>query len=80
MLANCDATLNFILHGLDATLAKQLCDAVAHPGRAFHSTVSTSECISVAKKLQADVVFCRSDRCEYQRLLEAIEHSSLQCR
>ena len=78
MSANYDASQNFILHGLDAMLATQLCDAVAQPGRAFHTTVSTSECISVAEKLQADVVFCSSDQREYRRLLDAIERSSLQ--
>jgi len=78
MPRNCDSSQNFILHGLDAALAKQLGDAMAQPGRKLHSTVSTSECISVAEILRADVVFCNSDRREYQRLLDAIEHRSLQ--
>jgi DNA-binding NtrC family response regulator len=78
MLRERDSTQNFILHGLDATLATQLCDAVAQPGRTFHTTVSTLECISVAEKHRADVVFCNSDRSEYQRLLDAIGQKSLQ--
>jgi len=78
MLKDRDSAQNFILHGLDATLATQLCDVVEQPGRAFHSTISTQQCISVAAQLRADVVFCNSDRREYQRLLDALEQGSLQ--
>jgi len=78
MLRNRTSVQNFILHELDSILAAQLCDAVAQPGRAFHSTTSTSECISVAEQRNAQVVFCNSDRHEYQSVLRALEHRGLQ--
>ncbi len=68
---------HFIFHELDASLVEQLCNAVSRPGRAFHSTASTSECISVAEREQADVVFCSADPAEYRSLLAALKRSGL---
>jgi len=78
MLRDRPATENFILHGLHATLAEQLCEAMAQPGRVFHATASTAECISVGEQRQAEVVFCNSDRRVYESLLRALEQSGLQ--
>lgn len=72
------ATQNFILHELDSTLATELRDVVAEPGRAFHSTTSTRECISMAQRGRADVVFCSADRRAYQSLLDALDCGCLQ--
>lgn len=71
-------TQNFILHELDSTLATELRDIVAQPGRAFHSTTSTRECISIAQRGGADVVFCGSDRRAYESLLDAFVRGCLQ--
>lgn len=68
---------HFIFHELDASLAAQLGDAVSQPGREFHSTASTSECISVVERERADVVFCGADPGEYRRLLDALKRSGL---
>jgi len=78
MLRDRPATQNFILHGLHAALAAQLCEAIAQPGRVFHATDSTAECIFVGEHRQAEVVFCNSDRRVYQSLLRALEQSGLQ--
>jgi len=75
---NCTATQNFILHELDSTLATELRDVVAQPGRAFHSTNSTRECVSIARRSGANVVFCSSERRAYESLLDALERGSLQ--
>lgn len=68
---------HFVLHELDASLAEQLCSAASQPGRAFHATASTAECISVAQREHADVVFCCADPAEYRRLLAAVQRSGL---
>lgn len=78
MSTNRASTENFILHGLDEALTTQLCRALAKPGRALHLTKSTVECVSFAVERHADVVFCNSDRGEYQGLLRAIQQSGLQ--
>jgi len=72
------SNLNVIFHDLDEALAAQLTDAVSQPGRAFHSTTSTSECISVAEQRHADVVFCNSNQRGYQSLLGALKQSGLE--
>jgi DNA-binding NtrC family response regulator len=77
MLRDRTSTQNFILHGLDRALAMQLCDAVALPGRSFHSTKSASECLSVAENRHADMVFCSSDRGEYEGVLRALEQRGI---
>jgi DNA-binding NtrC family response regulator len=68
---------HFIFHKLDASLAAQFGNAVSQPGRTFHCTASTSECISVAEREQADVVFCSADPGEYRRLLDALKRRGL---
>jgi DNA-binding response OmpR family regulator len=68
---------HFIFHELDASLAEQLCNAASQPGRAFHSTASTSECISVAEREKADVVFCSADPVGYRGLLDALKRGGL---
>lgn len=72
------ATQNFILHDLDSTLATELRNVVAQPGRAFHSTTSPRECISIAQRGGVDVVFCGSDRRAYENLLAALDRGCLQ--
>jgi DNA-binding NtrC family response regulator len=69
--------VHFIFHELDASLAAQLCNAVSQPGRAFHSTASTAECISVAEHKRADVVFCSAEPGEYRRLLDALKRCGI---
>lgn len=69
---------NFILHELDQYLAAQLCEAVSEAGHVFHATASTSECLSVAERLHAGVVFCSADPGKYQSLLNALKRRSLQ--
>lgn len=72
------AIQNFILHELEPTLATELCNVVAQPGRTIRSTTSTRECISIAQRGDADVVFCSSERRAYQTLLDALDRGSLQ--
>ena len=71
-------TANFILHELDESLAAQLCNAVSEAGHMFHSASSTSECLFLAERLRADVVFCNADRLKYQSLLDALQRRGLQ--
>ncbi|MBZ5595333.1 MAG: hypothetical protein LAP39_24075 [Acidobacteriia bacterium] len=70
-------TRNFILHELDESLATQLRHAAFEPGHAFHAAQSTSECLSLAKRLHAGVVFCNSDPREYQALLSEVKRRGL---
>lgn len=72
------STLSVIFHELDESLTAQLSDAVSQPGSEFYSTTSAAECISVAEQQGAEVVFCNSDRREYQSLLRALKQSGLQ--
>jgi DNA-binding NtrC family response regulator len=67
---------NFVLHELEPALATELCHVVAQPGRTIRSTTSTRECIAIAQRGRADVVFCGSRA--YQRLLDALDRGSLQ--
>ena len=78
MLTSSVPTTNFILHGLDESLATQLCDAVSSAGHVFHATASTSECLSEAERLHAGVVFCNADPGRYQSLLNALKRRGLQ--
>jgi DNA-binding NtrC family response regulator len=71
------ADAHFIFHGLEESLAAQLCNAVSRLGQAHHATASTSECISAAEHEQADIVFCGADRGEYRRLLDALKQSGM---
>jgi DNA-binding NtrC family response regulator len=73
-----DPAASFILHELDESLTAQLCRAVSEPGHAFYSTASTSECLSVAERMRAGVVFCNSDRGKYRDLLDALRSRGLQ--
>lgn len=78
MSKNRAPTASFILHELDESLTAQLCRAVSNSGHAFYSTASTSECLSVAERMRADVVFCNSDRGKYRGLLDALRSRGLQ--
>ena len=64
---------NFILHELEESLAAQLCQAAFEPGHAFHSARSTVECLLLAERLHADVVFCNAEPREYQALLNEMK-------
>lgn len=71
------ATENFILHGLDGALATELGRVLSKPGRALHVTGCTRECVSVAEQRHADMVFCNSERGEYQSVLRALEQRGI---
>src|SRR5260370_500880 len=77
MLKQSIPTTNFILYDLDGPLAAQLCRAASDPGHAFYSAESTAECLALAKRLKADVVFCNSEPREYQTLLDEMKRSGL---
>jgi DNA-binding NtrC family response regulator len=64
---------NFILHELEESLAAQLCRAAFEPGHAFHHARSTGECLLLAERLHADVVFCNAEPHEYQALLREMK-------
>jgi DNA-binding NtrC family response regulator len=64
---------NFILHVLEESLAAQLCQAAFEPGHTFHSARSTAECVLLAERIRADVVFCNSEPREYQALLNEMK-------
>jgi len=78
MLTRRVPTANFILHQLEESLATQLCNAVSETGHVFHAASSTSECLSLAERLRADVVFCNADRVKYHSLLDALQRRGLQ--
>ena len=78
MLTRSVPTANFILHQLEESLATQLCNAVSETGHVFHAASSTSECLSLAERLRADVVFCNADRVKYHSLLDALQRRGLQ--
>src|ERR1700682_4259630 len=77
MLTQSIPTTNFILYDLEAPLAAQLCKAASEPGHAFHSAVSPAECLALAKRLNADVVFCNSEPREYRTLLAEMKRNGL---
>ena len=64
---------NFILHELEESLAAQLRKAAFGPGHAFHSARSTAECLLLAERIHADVVFCNAEPSEYQALLNEMK-------
>jgi DNA-binding NtrC family response regulator len=66
-------TANFILHELEESLAAQLRQAAFEPGHAFHSARSTAECLLLAERFHADVVFCNAEPREYQALLNEMK-------
>ena len=68
---------NFILHELDESLAAQLRHAAFEPGHAFHAAQSTSECLSLAERLHADVIFCNSEPRRYRALLNEMKRREL---
>jgi len=70
-------TTNFILHELDERLAAQLCRAAFKPGQAFYLARSTSECLSLAERVRAGVVFCNSEPRRYQALLNEMKRQGL---
>jgi DNA-binding NtrC family response regulator len=67
----------FIFHELDETLAAQLRDATSDCAPKFYSARSTSECLAMAERLHADVVFCGSQPAEYRALLDAVKRRGL---
>ena len=73
MLRPAVSKANFILHELEESLADQLCQAAFKPGHTFHSARSTVECLLLAERIQADVVFCNSEPREYQALLNEMK-------
>ena len=77
MLTQSIPRTNFILYDLEKPLAAQLCEAASEPGHAFHSAKSTTECLALAKRIHADVVFCGSEPREYRLLLEEMERTGL---
>jgi DNA-binding NtrC family response regulator len=70
-------TTNFILHALDESLASQLCRAVFEPGQAFYAVRSAAECLSMAERVRADVVFCNSEPRHYHALLDEMKRRGL---
>ena len=68
---------NFILHELEESLAAQLCQAAFEPGHSFHSARSTAECLLLAERIHADVVFCNSEPRQYQALLNAMKQRGM---
>ena len=71
------AKANLILHVLEESLAHQLCEAAFEPGHAFHAAKSTAECLLLAERIHADVVFCNSEPREYKALLGAMKKRGL---
>jgi DNA-binding NtrC family response regulator len=69
-------THNFILHELDESLADQLSKA-AGPWHTFHFAGSTSECLSLAERLPANVIFCNAEPCQYRALLHEMKKRGL---
>jgi DNA-binding NtrC family response regulator len=67
----------FIFHELDESLAAQLRDATSDCAPKFYSAHSTSECLAMAERLHADVVFCGSQPAEYRALLDAVKRRGL---
>jgi DNA-binding NtrC family response regulator len=68
---------NFILQEIEKSLADQLCQAAFEPGHTFHSARSTAECLRLAERFHADVVFCNSEPREYQALLNEMKRRGL---
>src|ERR1700730_17774542 len=68
----------FIFHELDESLAAQLRDATSEGSPKFYSARSTSECLAMAERLHAAVVFCGSEPSEYRALLDALKRRGLQ--
>jgi DNA-binding NtrC family response regulator len=58
-------------------LAAQLCKAAFKPGQAFYSAQSASECLSLAERVRAPVVFCNSEPCKYKSLLYEVKRRGL---
>jgi len=77
MLRQTVSRANFILHELEPSLADQLCQAALGPGDTFHSARSTAECLLLAERIQADVVFCGSEPRHYQALLTEMKSRGL---
>jgi DNA-binding NtrC family response regulator len=77
MLMQSIPTTNFILCELEGSLAAQLRKAASEPGHAFYSAESTAECLAMAERLNADVVFCNSEPREYLTLLNEMKRSGL---
>lgn len=67
----------FVLHGLEETLAVQLCDAVSASGGSSYYAGSTAECLSLAEQLPADGVFCTAKANEYRQILNALKQKGL---
>lgn len=77
MLKHSALAANFILHELEKSLSDQLCQAAFEPGHTFHSAQSTAECLLLAERIHADVVFCNSEPREYQALLNEMKRRGL---
>ena len=67
----------FIFHELDESLAAQLRVAASDGAPKFYSARSTSECLAMAERFHADVVFCGSAPAEYRALLDALKRRGL---
>src|SRR5579864_122971 len=67
----------FVLHGLEETLAAQLCNVVSASGGASYYAGSTSDCLSLAEQLPADAVFCNAKPSQYRQLLDALKRKKL---
>jgi DNA-binding NtrC family response regulator len=67
----------FVLHDLEATVASQLSEAVSDAGRAYCSTGSMSDCLALAERLRADVVFCDAKPSHYRPLLDGLKRKGL---
>src|SRR5437762_11467490 len=67
----------FIFHELDESLAAQLRDATSECAPRFYSARSTTECLALAERFHADVVFCGSEPAEYRALLDALKQRGI---
>jgi DNA-binding response OmpR family regulator len=77
MMAQSVSATKFVLHHLDTTLAEQLAEAVSDSGRAFCSSGSPSDCLTLAERLDANVVFCEAKPSQYRPLLAALRQKGL---
>ncbi|HKW97435.1 MAG TPA: hypothetical protein VJN43_06855 [Bryobacteraceae bacterium] len=67
----------FVLHGLEMPLAKQLTEAVSPSGNVDCSDGSIRDCVALAERVGARVIFCDSCPRHYRRLLEALRRKRL---
>ena len=77
MLAQSISTNKFVLYDLEEGLAAQLSQAVSDSGRPFCSAGSASDCLALAERLHANVVFCNAKPNQYRPLLAAMKRKGL---